>query len=89
MKRYSGRFKHTLELVGGKRAASVALFCIPSPGPAGNSRGYPDEIRRKTQDVHSRKMRCSSSGARGPGTPGRTQSQDARRKMSVDLSNRK
>ena len=55
----------------------------------GSSRGHPDEIRRKTQDVHSRKMRCSDSGARGPGTAGHTQSQDARRKINVDISNRK
>ncbi len=51
------------------------------------TRGYPDEISRKTQDVLSRKMRCSISGARGPGTLGRTQSQDARLMLTYPIEN--
>lgn len=65
MKRYSGRFKHTLELVGGKRAASVALFLHPESRPSQQFPGIPG--RDQTQDARRTQSQDALLELRGPG----------------------
>ena len=55
----------TLRVGWRERGGCGRPFLRPESRPAVDHPGYPDEIGRKTQDVHSRKMRCSSSGVDG------------------------